>query len=98
MISWHDCIALCGFNEAEVRAIAEHEHVPDVVAASLANSLLKQAHGIEAVRHMIVEDIKAAHDSGDYRHARELVACLQHFLNEHPEAVPGEMNTGRGPQ
>jgi hypothetical protein len=98
MISWHDCIALCGFNEAEVRAIAEHEHVPDVVAAGLANSLLKQAHGIESVRHMIVEDIKVAHDSGDLRHARELLVCLQHFLNEHPEAVPGEINTGRGAQ
>ena len=98
MISWHDCIALCGFNEAEVRAIAEHEHVPDVVAAGLANSLLKQAHGIESVRHMIVEDIKAAHDSGDFRHARELLVCLQHFLNEHPEAVPGEIITDRGAQ
>ncbi len=53
MISWHDCIALCGFNEAEVRAIAEHEHVPDVVAAGPANSLLKQTHGIE---------VRPAHD------------------------------------
>jgi hypothetical protein len=96
MISWHDCIALCGFNEAEVRAIAEHEHVPDVVAAGLANSLLRKSHGVEAVRHMIVEDIRAAHDNGDFRHAGELMACLRHFLNEHPEAVPGDINTGKG--
>jgi mono/diheme cytochrome c family protein len=84
MIAWHDCIALCGFSEDEVRAIAEHEHVPDVVTAGLASSLLMQAHGVETVRHMINDDIRAASDSGDYRLARDLLACLQHFLMKAP--------------
>jgi hypothetical protein len=29
MITVQDCIAICGLDEAEVLAIAEHEHVPD---------------------------------------------------------------------
>jgi hypothetical protein len=96
MITLEDCIALCGFSEAEVRAIAEHEHVPEVVAAGLASSLLKQEHGVETVRHMIVEDIRAAHDRQDYCHLHELLACLHHFLNEHPEAVPACPGSQRG--
>lgn len=53
MITLQDCIALCGLNEAEVMAIAEHQHVPEIVAAGLAESLLKRSHGVESVRHMI---------------------------------------------
>jgi hypothetical protein len=89
MITLQDCIALCGLSETEVLAIAEHEHVPEIVAAGLANTLLKQAHGTEAVRHMIVDDIRAAHARGDNRHVCELLVCLKHFLDEHPEALPG---------
>jgi hypothetical protein len=89
MITLQDCIALCGLNEAEILAIAEHEHVPEIVATGLAEMLLKQAHGPERVRHMIVEDIKSAHARGDARHAVELLACLKRFLDDHPEAVPG---------
>jgi hypothetical protein len=36
MISLEDCIALCGLKESEVLAIAEHEQVPEIVAAGLA--------------------------------------------------------------
>ena len=87
MITLQDCIALCGLTEAEVLAIAEHEHVPEVIAAGLAETLLKQHHGAEKVRHMIIEDIRAAQSRGDQRHVRELLLCLKQFLEAHPEAV-----------
>lgn len=89
MITLQDCIALCGLNEAEVLAIAEHEHVPEIVAAGLAETLLRQRHGVEKIRHMIIDDVKAAHERGDERHVRELLVCLKRFLDEHPEAMPG---------
>lgn len=88
MITYEDCIALCGFSGEEIRAIAEHEYVPDIVAAALANTLLQQKHGTEVIRHMIVEDVRAAQERGDYRHVHELLVCLKHFLDQHPEAVP----------
>ena len=34
MISRDDCIGLCGLDEAEVQALAEHEHVPEIAAKS----------------------------------------------------------------
>jgi hypothetical protein len=50
MITLEDCIAFCGLTEEEVLAIAEHEHLPEIVATALAEYLLSQDHGSEKVR------------------------------------------------
>jgi len=89
MISLEDCIAFSGLDEDEVAAISEHEHIPDIAAAALANYLLKQPHGSEAIRTMIVDDIHKALDAGHLRHATELFMALRHFLDQHPEARIG---------
>lgn len=85
MITLEDCIAFCGLSEAEVLAIAEHEHVPEIAATALAETLLKQRRGVEKIHCMIVEDIRTALRRGDRDHAAELFAALRHFLSEHPE-------------
>ena len=42
MISLEDCIAFSGLDKNEVDdAISEHEHIPEIAAAALANYLLK---------------------------------------------------------
>jgi hypothetical protein len=84
MISLEDCIALCGLTEAEVLAIAEHEHIPEIAAAALASYLLHEDHGCEKIRDMIRDDIRSALDRNDLTHATELVMALRHFLGEHP--------------
>jgi hypothetical protein len=48
---------MCGLTEEEVLAIAEHEHLPEVAAAALAQYLLSCEHGSKKVRDMIVDDI-----------------------------------------
>ena len=88
MISLEDCIALCGLTEAEVLAIAEHEHIPEIAAAALASYLLHEDHGCEKIRDMIRDDIRGAFDRKDNAHATELVMALRHFLAEHPEVRP----------
>jgi hypothetical protein len=55
MIALEDCIALCGLTEEEVLALAEHEHLPEIVACALGDYLLHQEHGPERVRDMIVD-------------------------------------------
>jgi hypothetical protein len=84
MISFEDCIALCGLTEEEVAAVAEHEHVPEIVAATLTRYLLDQARGPEEIRNMIVDDIRAALRAKQPQHAAELLSALRHFLREHP--------------
>ena len=86
MISLEDCVAMCGLSAAEIDAIAEHEHVPDVAAAALARYELTHSNGAEHIRNMIVDDIRAALNDGRVQHAAELVAALRHFLATHPEA------------
>lgn len=89
MISREDCIGLCGLDEDELAALAEHEHLPDVAAAALANYLLGFADGPNQIRAMIVDDIHHALDDGSVDHASELFMALRHFLEHHPEARQG---------
>ena len=63
MIALEDCIGLCGLDEDEVAAISEHEHIPEMAAAALANYLLTQPHGGETIRTMIIDDIHKALES-----------------------------------
>ncbi len=89
MISLEDCIAFCGLTEDEVAAISEHEHIPEIAAAALADYLLHQPHGGETIRTMIIDDIHKALDAGRVKHAQELFMALRHFLDQHPEARSG---------
>jgi hypothetical protein len=88
MICLEDCIALCGLNKLEVLAIAEHEHLPEIAAAALAQYLARQEHGMMKIRDMIVEDVRSAQRRGDKERVRSLLHVLHHFLKAHPEARP----------
>lgn len=96
MIALEDCIALCGLTDEEVAAIAGHEHVPDVVAATLGSYLLHRPHGGERIRQMLVDDIRASLAAGDARHASLLTAVLRHFLAQHPQAMAGPVAVNQG--
>jgi hypothetical protein len=90
MISLEDCIALSGLTEEQVLAIAEHEHLPEMAAAALAQYLSKQEQGIEKIRDMIVDDIRRAQQRQDKAHVVTLLHVLHHFLRLHPETCPPE--------
>lgn len=87
MITLQDCIAMCDLDEAEVLAIAEHEHIPEIAAVALAQYLITRERGAEAIRDMLRDDIRAALRRHDRNHARELFMALRHFLSTHPEAI-----------
>jgi hypothetical protein len=88
MITKEDVIGLCGLTEEEVAAIAEHEHVPDIVAAALADYLLHKDKGASQIREIIVDDIRGALDRRNFEHASRLFKALDHFLSTYPEARP----------
>ncbi len=72
MISLEDCIAFCGLDEKEAAAISEHEHIREIAATALADYLLKQPHGGEAICTMIVEDSSQGARRRQVKHAQEL--------------------------
>ncbi|MCC7015666.1 MAG: hypothetical protein IT564_00480 [Rhodospirillales bacterium] len=78
MLTIEDCIALSGLTEAEIAAIAEHEHIPFTAAAELGRCLLCAEHGLDALRVMILNNIWAAKKRGDLDHVRELKQTLEH--------------------
>jgi len=88
MITLEDCIAFCGLTEEVVLAIAEHERIPEIVAASLASSMLSVENGAEKIRDMIVDNIRQAQHYGDGKHVLRHLHVLRHFLKEHREVIP----------
>jgi len=86
MISLEDCVALSGLTEEQVLAIAEHEHLPEIAATALAQYLSNQAHGMEKIRDMIVDDIRQAQQRQDKAHILTLLHVLHHFLRAHPRS------------
>lgn len=86
MLSYEDCQGLCGLSEAEIRAIAQHEHLPELVAAEMGAYLLREPGGEAEIRRMIEEDILAARASGDTAHVLALKVVLHKFICEHAAA------------
>ena len=85
MLSFEDCVALSGLTEEEIDAIAQHEHLPEIVALELGNYLLHQPDGTLKIRRMILDDIADAEKSGNAERLLVLKATLKHFVDTHPE-------------
>lgn len=83
MLTFEDCLGLCELTEEEIRAIAEHEHLPQIVALELGNYLMRGPDGELLVSHMFIDDIRAAERRGDLIHAARLKKALRHFIEGH---------------
>ena len=85
MLTFNDCVALGELTEDEVEAIAEHEHLPMIVAAELGNYLIHDPDGALCVKRIILDDLTAADRAGDRCHALALKLVLRNFVERHPE-------------
>jgi hypothetical protein len=84
MVSLAACIAMSSLDAPEIEAIAEHERIPIILAATFADHLLHQVDGAERIRQMIVNDIGMAAQNGQTDRVAELTEALDHFLQQHP--------------
>lgn len=89
MITLDDIEDMTDLTREEIAAVAEHERLPDLNAAVLADKMMHIHHGPQKVQQMICEDIREALHKGNLPHARELFVVLHHFMKEHPEAAHG---------
>lgn len=87
MITLEDCIAMSGLPRDTILAIAEHEHVPEIVAAGLASHLVACEEGYRRIGAIIAEDVVVASHRGDLCHAGELKNVLRNFVRVYPEAM-----------
>ncbi len=78
MLTYEDCIGFSELTADEVDAIAEHEHVPTIVALEMGRYLLDAPDGTRVLKRFILDDIDAARGRGDTLHA----ACLKLILRD----------------
>ena len=84
MLTLEDCLGLCGLSEEEVQAIAQHEHIPSIVALTLGNYLCRTPEGELCVKAMIQDDISNAAAAGDRVRELSLKLVLRKFVAMHP--------------
>jgi len=85
MLTLQECIDLSGLEVEEIEAIAEHEHVPEIVAAELGNYLLATSDGRQRIRRMIADALSHARQAGDQGHATALKRMLSRYDVAHPD-------------
>jgi hypothetical protein len=97
MLTMQDCIELSELTEEEILAIAEHEHIPEMLATELGNYLMQSPTGELRIKRMIVEDIEAARQAKDHSRVLRLKLCLRHFLEHHARRLPAAGEAGSSP-
>jgi hypothetical protein len=84
MLTMQECLELSELSEDEIHAIAEHEHVPDIVAAELGACLLQSDVGTWLIKRYIREDLALAEAGGHTDKAERLRQVLAQFTAAHP--------------
>lgn len=85
MLTYQEVIELSGLTLDEIDAIAQHEHVPEIVAAEMGNYLMECPDGIPCIKRIILDDIEEAERHGQARRVLHLKLVLKHFVETHPE-------------
>lgn len=89
MITLDDIEDMTCLTRDQITAVADHEHLAELSAALMAEYLMQQHNGPQAVQQMICEDIQAALHESEIDRARALFGTLRQFVLDHPEAVRG---------
>lgn len=84
MLCLEDCLDFCELDPDEIEAIAEHEHIPLIIAAELGSTLLKSPGGVKQLHTFILEDMEIALEHGQLERAGRLALVYRHFEQKHP--------------
>ena len=86
MLTYKDCLGMCDFNEDEIVAVAEHEHLPQFVAIAYAEYLIHTDEGVPMLKRIIIDDIAAAQRQCNAEKVGHLQQVLRHFVMTHPQS------------
>lgn len=89
MLAMQDLLDYCDLDAGEIEAIAEHEHIPLVIAAEMGESLLSSPEGVWRLHTMIAENMEHAVKLGRFQRVKELENTYQHLQRTHP--LPASM-------
>ncbi len=83
MLTYEDCVGLTGLEEEEIEAIAQHEHIPEIVAAEMGCCLAHEPGGESRIVQIIRDDIAAANEHHHPQEALHWKQVLTHFNQTH---------------
>lgn len=83
MLTYEDCVGLTGLEADEIEAIAQHEHIPEIVAAEMGCCLACNPDGELRIVQIIREDIAAANEHHHDQEALHWKQVLTHFNQTH---------------
>ncbi len=89
MLTYQECLDFCDLTPDEIDAIAQHEHVPEIVAAEMGNYLMQSPDGVPCIKRFILDDIEEARRHDQRQRALHLKLVLKHFVETHPEHKAG---------
>ena len=84
MLSLDECIGMSGLTDDEIAVIAEHEHLPTIVAAGLGHHLLQSPKGVFRLRGFISDLLAQAKLAGNGERVKHLDDVLRRFSCVHP--------------
>jgi hypothetical protein len=84
MLTLKDCVELSELSEDEVHLIAEHEHIPEIVATELGNQLLHSPDGVTTIKNYLLDCVEHARRAGNPARAEALHAIYCRFEASHP--------------
>jgi hypothetical protein len=84
MLTLDECIGMSGLTEDEIAVVAEHQRVPEIVAAEIGHALLATPKGIYTLRCWIVDLLERAVQTGRRDRAKHFDRVLARFNAAHP--------------
>ena len=85
MVTLQEIIDFAEIERGQLEAIAELEHIPDVVAAELAYELIRTPHGIYQLHNLFLEAIERAEYNGSRDKVRRVEAMYRDFARRFPK-------------
>jgi hypothetical protein len=89
MLTLRDCLDFCDLSEDVVEAIAEHDHLPPILAAELATCLAAAPGGMHVIHRYMCDNAAASAHRGDGGRQERRTGTLARFEADHPEVRPG---------
>lgn len=86
MLTLQDCLDMCDLSPEVVDAIAEHEHLPCILAAELGECLACSAGGRALIHSFILDGMADAMRRRDRMRLARFECALAQFRAAHPGA------------
>ncbi len=86
MLALIDCIAFSGLTPEQVDALAHHHHIPAIVAAEWAETVMETRQGVEQVEDALAAEAMVATQNHLSCEA-DFTLALAQFRTTHPEGT-----------